>query len=49
MRAQLELTNDVASELAGPGDQIMKALEGRLDADVFLRGNVVGDLELGAH
>ena len=40
-RAQLELTNEVASELAGPGDQIMKALEGRLDADVFLRGNVL--------
>jgi phosphate starvation-inducible PhoH-like protein len=41
MRTQLELTNDVASELAGPGDQIMKTLESRLDADVFLRGNVL--------
>jgi phosphate starvation-inducible PhoH-like protein len=38
----------VASELAGPGDQIMKTLESRLDADVFLRGNVLtldGDAE----
>ncbi|MEA2409887.1 MAG: hypothetical protein QOC77_448, partial [Thermoleophilaceae bacterium] len=41
MRTQLELTNDVASELAGPGDAIMKTLEGELDCDVFLRGNVV--------
>jgi phosphate starvation-inducible PhoH-like protein len=41
VRTQLELTNDVASELAGPGDAIMKTLEGELDCDVFLRGNVV--------
>jgi phosphate starvation-inducible protein PhoH and related proteins len=41
MRTQLELTNDVASELAGPGDQIMRTLEGHLDADLFLRGNVL--------
>jgi phosphate starvation-inducible PhoH-like protein len=41
VRTQLELTNDVASELAGPGDQIMKTLESRLDADVYLRGNVL--------
>ena len=41
MRTQLELTNDVASELAGPGDTIMKTLEGNLDCDVFLRGNVL--------
>jgi phosphate starvation-inducible PhoH-like protein len=41
MRTQLELSNEVASELAGPGDQIMKTLESRLDADVFLRGNVL--------
>src|SRR3954468_8943401 len=40
-RTQLELTNDVAAELAGPGDQIMKTLESKLDADVFLRGNVL--------
>jgi phosphate starvation-inducible PhoH-like protein len=40
-RTQLELPNDVASELAGPGDTIMKTLEGHLDCDVFLRGNVL--------
>jgi phosphate starvation-inducible PhoH-like protein len=41
VRTQLELTNDVASELAGPGDAIVKTLESQLDCDVFLRGNVV--------
>ena len=41
MRTQLELTNDVASELAGPGDLIMRTLEGHLDAELFLRGNVL--------
>src|SRR3712207_3302506 len=41
MRQQIELTNDVAAELAGPGDQIMKTLEEKLDCDVFLRGNVL--------
>ncbi|MEA2428283.1 MAG: phosphate starvation-inducible protein PhoH [Thermoleophilaceae bacterium] len=41
MRKQLELTNDVAAELAGPGDEIMKALESKLDCDVFLRGNIL--------
>src|SRR5919202_1281320 len=40
-RTQVELPNDVASELAGPGDTIMKTLEGHLDCDVFLRGNVL--------
>src|SRR3954467_5710239 len=50
-RSQLELTNDVAAELAGPGDQIMKTLESKLDADVFLRGNILtldgGEREVG--
>ncbi|MEA2375869.1 MAG: phosphate starvation-inducible protein PhoH [Thermoleophilaceae bacterium] len=41
MRTQLELPNDVASELAGPGDTIMKTLEGHLECEVFLRGNVL--------
>jgi phosphate starvation-inducible protein PhoH and related proteins len=41
VRTQLELTNDVASELAGPGDVIMRTLEGHLDAELFLRGNVL--------
>jgi phosphate starvation-inducible protein PhoH and related proteins len=40
-RTQLELPNEVASELAGPSDTIMKTLEGHLDCDVFLRGNVL--------
>ena len=50
-RRQLELPNEVATELAGPGDVVMKSLEGHLDADVFLRGNVLtidgGDDEVG--
>ncbi|HEX8742448.1 MAG TPA: PhoH family protein [Thermoleophilaceae bacterium] len=41
MRTQVELTNDVASELAGPGDAIMKTLEGHLGAEIFLRGNIL--------
>ena len=53
MRTQLELSNEVAAELAGPNDQIMRTLEGHLDCDVFLRGNVLtldgseGDVSLG--
>jgi phosphate starvation-inducible PhoH-like protein len=51
-RRQLELPNEVATELAGPGDVVMKTLEGHLDADVFLRGNVLtidgGEEEVGA-
>ena len=41
MRRQIELSNDVATELAGPEDLIMRTLEGHLDCDVFLRGNVL--------
>ncbi|MFN2616206.1 MAG: PhoH family protein [Thermoleophilaceae bacterium] len=41
MRTQLELSNDVATELAGAGDQVMRTLEEDLDCDVFLRGNVI--------
>src|SRR5918997_31475 len=40
-RKQLELSNEVAAELAGPGDLIMRTLEDHLDCDVFLRGNVL--------
>jgi phosphate starvation-inducible protein PhoH and related proteins len=40
-RQQIELSNDVATELAGPGDAIMRTLENHLDCDVFLRGNVL--------
>jgi phosphate starvation-inducible protein PhoH and related proteins len=41
VRIQLELPNDVATELAGPGDLVMKTLEEHLDCEVFLRGNVL--------
>ena len=41
MRIQLELPNDVAAELAGPGDLVMKTLEEHLDCEVYLRGNVL--------
>ena len=41
MRTQLELPNDVAAELAGPGDTIMKTLEEHLECEVYLRGNVL--------
>jgi phosphate starvation-inducible protein PhoH and related proteins len=41
VRVQLELPNDVAAELAGPEDLVMKTLEDHLDCEVFLRGNVL--------
>src|SRR5947209_4308895 len=41
MRKQLELDNSVATELAGSGDAVLRALEADLDCDVFLRGNVL--------
>ncbi len=41
MRIQLELPNEVAAELAGPGDLVMKTLEEHLDCEVYLRGNVL--------
>src|SRR5919199_2819261 len=40
-RRQMELSNEVAAELAGSQDQILRTLEGHLDCDVFLRGNVL--------
>ena len=40
-RKQLELSNDVAAELAGANDLIMRTLEDHLDCDVYLRGNVL--------
>ena len=52
-RIQVELSNEVAAELAGPGDVIMRTLEEHLDCDVFLRGNVLtldgrdGDVAVG--
>src|ERR687885_185470 len=47
-RRQMELSNEVAAELAGSQDRILRTLEEHLDCDVFLRGNVVtldGDAE----
>ena len=41
MRTQLELSNEVATELAGAHDAVMKSLEGHLEAEVYLRGNVL--------
>src|SRR3712207_3609576 len=40
-RRQLELSNEVAAELAGSEDAILRALEDHLSAGIFLRGNVV--------
>jgi phosphate starvation-inducible PhoH-like protein len=41
MRAQLELPGEVAAELAGSQDAVLRALEGHLDCKVFLRGNLL--------
>lgn len=40
-RTQIELDNAVALELAGSEDAILRTLEGHLDCDVHLRGNVL--------
>ena len=41
MRTQIELSNDVAAELAGSQDAVLRALEAHLDCTVFLRGNLL--------
>ena len=41
MRTQLTLDPAVATELAGAEDAVLRALEGHLDARVFLRGNML--------
>ncbi len=41
MRRQVELENTIAAELAGSKDAVLRALEGHLDCEVFLRGNVL--------
>jgi phosphate starvation-inducible PhoH-like protein len=41
VRKQIELDNAVAAEMAGSGDAILRTLEGHLDCDVYLRGNVL--------
>src|SRR4051795_3346400 len=40
-RRQLELSNEVAAELAGAQDSILRTLEEHLDCEVYLRGNVL--------
>jgi phosphate starvation-inducible PhoH-like protein len=48
MRRQIEISNEVAQALAGSGDHILRALEGHVDCDLYLRGNIVtldGDAE----
>src|SRR5437763_17210153 len=47
-RRQLEVSNEVAAELAGSQDAALRTLEQNLDCDVYLRGNVLtldGDAE----
>jgi phosphate starvation-inducible PhoH-like protein len=41
VRKQVELDNTVAAELAGSKDTVLRALEGHLNCDVFMRGNVL--------
>jgi len=41
MRTQIELSNEVAAELAGSQDAVLRALEGHLDCKVYLRGNML--------
>jgi phosphate starvation-inducible PhoH-like protein len=41
VRRQIELSNDVAAELAGSGDTVLREIEQHVDCDVYLRGNVV--------
>ena len=41
MRTQIELSNEVAAELAGSQDAVLRALESHLDCKVFLRGNLI--------
>src|ERR1700759_913703 len=47
-RRQLEVSNEVAAELAGGRDAALRTLQEQLDCEVFLRGNVItldGDAE----
>jgi phosphate starvation-inducible protein PhoH and related proteins len=41
VRRQVELDNTVAAELAGTQDAVLKTLEGHLECDVHLRGNLL--------
>jgi phosphate starvation-inducible protein PhoH and related proteins len=41
MKTQIELPGEVAAELAGSQDAVLRALEGHLECRVFLRGNLL--------
>jgi phosphate starvation-inducible PhoH-like protein len=41
MKRQIELSNEVAAELAGSADTVLREIEQHVSCDVFLRGNVV--------
>src|ERR1700726_978619 len=41
MRTQVELPNDVAVELAGSQDAVLRALQAHLECKVFLHGNLL--------
>jgi phosphate starvation-inducible PhoH-like protein len=41
VRRQIELDNAIAAELAGSEDAVLRALEGHLKCEVYLRGNVL--------
>jgi phosphate starvation-inducible PhoH-like protein len=41
VRRQLELDSQVAAELAGSHDAVLRALDEQLDCEVYLRGNVM--------
>jgi phosphate starvation-inducible PhoH-like protein len=47
VRERIELENDVATEIAGSGDVILRTLREHVDCEVYLRGNVL-TLEGGA-
>ncbi len=41
MRRQIELSNQAATELAGSRDAVLRALEGHVECDLWLRGNIL--------
>jgi phosphate starvation-inducible PhoH-like protein len=41
MRTHVELSNEVAAELAGSQDAVLRAIEAHLECKVFLRGNLL--------
>jgi phosphate starvation-inducible protein PhoH and related proteins len=41
VRKQIEISNEVAAELAGSGDSVLRALEGHVECGLYLRGNIV--------